>query len=421
MKGFIPIQLLYIVIAVSLASLVIFIGTGIITENNREKQDENETMGTEEPEVQGVSSDFDTTIESTSNIIETSESAPTAELNQSQNSQSALNGEAENVESSVSVEFDAGDVEKQLANNTSAAPTTEAQAETTPEPSSSPLTFSDINISTREAMVNIFCTTKGGGPFSPTSGSGIIIDERGVILTNAHIAQYFLLRDHPSKDFIDCIIRVGSPAQPRYRASLLFISPDWIEANAEKIIQQNPLGNGENDYAFLLINEPIRTGAKLPDTFSSANPVLDETVIKKGEDVLIAGYPAGFLGGIAIQKDLYITSTITDIEGIFTFKENTLDLFSLGGSIVAQQGASGGAVVTKENGLIGIIVTSSDGDTTDERDLRAITLSHINRSLILNSEITLKELLEGDLLQKTLDFSSSTAPALTKLLVDVLE
>ena len=143
--------------------------------------------------------------------------------------------------------------------------------------------------------------------------------------------------------------------------------------------------------------------------------------IKKGENVLIAGYPAGFLGGIAIQKDLYITSTITDIEDVFTFKENTLDLFSLGGSIVAQQGASGGAVVTKENGLIGIIVTSSDGDTTDERDLRAITLSHINRSLISNSEMTLEELLGGNLLQKTLDFSSSTVPTLTKLLVDVLE
>ena len=396
-------------------------GAGIIIENNRKEQNENETMGTEKPEVQGISSDLGITMESASTIKETSESEPAAELSQSQNSQSTSVSETGESESSTPIEFDTEIKDEQPINNPPVAPTTGAQAETIPKPSSSPLTFSDINISTREAIVNIFCTTKGGGPFSPTSGSGIIIDERGVILTNAHIAQYFLLRDYPSKDFIDCIIRVGSPAQPRYRASLLFISPDWIEVNAEKIRQQNPLGNGENDYAFLLISEPIRTGAKLPDTFSSANPVLDETVIKKGENVLIAGYPAGFLGGIAIQKDLYITSTITDIEDVFTFKENTLDLFSLGGSIVAQQGASGGAVVTKENGLIGIIVTSSDGDTTDERDLRAITLSHINRSLISNSEMTLEELLGGNLLQKTLDFSSSTVPTLTKLLVDVLE
>ena len=78
-------------------------------------------------------------------------------------------------------------------------------------------------------------------------------------------------------------------------------------------------------------------------------------------------------------------------------------------------------MVNKENGLIGIIVTSSDGETTDERDLRAITLSHINRSLVLNSETTFEELLAGNLLQKALDFSTNIAPTLTKLLVDVLE
>lgn len=415
MQGFIPLQFLYIVIAVSLTVLVVFIGTGIIAENKLKEQIESGPLDMVEQEIKSATS-TSTAEEPVGNIGEESEPPSDSKPDQLQNSQLLLESETQDMEPLTSVESNVENGEEEPINNPS-----RGQTETIEETSAPPLTFSDINLSTREAIVNILCTTRGSGPLSSTSGSGVIIDERGVILTNAHIAQYFLLKDYPSEDFLDCIIRVGSPAQPRYRASLLFISPTWIENNADSIKQQNPRGNGENDYAFLLIQETIRTNTDLPDTFSSVNPIFDETAVKKGENVLIAGYPAGFLGGIAIQRDLYITSTITDIEGVFTFKENTLDLFSLGGNIVAQQGASGGAVVTKENGLIGIIVTSSDEETTDERDLRAITLSHINRSLQDNSEMTLDELLSGDLLQKTFDFSANTAPALTQLLIDVLE
>src|SRR3989338_2839263 len=73
--------------------------------------------------------------------------------------------------------------------------------------------FSTINQKTREALVNIFCVTKSGGIFKPASGSGIIIDKRGIILTNAHVAQYFLLKDYLEQNFIECIVRVGSPAR----------------------------------------------------------------------------------------------------------------------------------------------------------------------------------------------------------------
>lgn len=396
-------------------------GTRTIVETKLLNKTENKSVDATEQETKSIIPIPDLGEKSTANIEKASEPATVSTPNQSQISQSDLESTTQNIDLFTPAELNAknseGPSEEILTE--SAASTT--QDETVEVAAVSPLTFSDINISTREALVNILCTTAGSGSFSPTSGSGVIIDERGVILTNAHIAQYFLLKDYPSKDFVDCIIRIGSPAQPRFRASLLFIPTIWIESNAKKIKQQSPRGNGENDYAFLLIQEPIRTGADLPDTFSSVDPVLDETAVKKGENVLIAGYPAGFLGGIAIQKDLYITSTITDIEGVFTFKEGTLDLFSIGGSIVAQQGVSGGAVVNKEKGLIGIIVTSSDGETTDERDLRAITLSHINRSLEENTSTTLNQLLSGDLLQKTLDFKANTAPALTKLLVDVLE
>lgn len=281
--------------------------------------------------------------------------------------------------------------------------------------------FSDINIATRAAVVNILCTTKGGGVFSPVSGSGVIIDESGVILTNAHIAQYYLLQDYPTKDSVLCTIRIDSPAKPTYRAEPFYISKSWIENNATNIIDTDPKGTGEDDYAFLLITEHVNENVSLPGSFPSIEPFIDDDAINVDDNVLLAAYPAGFLGGIAIQKDLYAVSTITQIRELFTFIETTLDLFSIGGNIVAQQGSSGGAVVNDDGELLGIIVTSSNGNTTDERDLRAITLSHIDRSLQKNASTTLNTILEGDLRVKVADFSENLAPLLTDMLLDVLE
>src|SRR3989344_8619427 len=80
-----------------------------------------------------------------------------------------------------------------------------------------------INIETRAALVNILCTSRTG--INGISGSGIIVDSRGVILTNAHVGQYFLLRDYINPGNITCTVRIGSPAQERYTATLLYLPP----------------------------------------------------------------------------------------------------------------------------------------------------------------------------------------------------
>src|SRR3989344_252919 len=55
-----------------------------------------------------------------------------------------------------------------------------------------------LNEQVRAAVVNILCITGSGGPLNSISGSGVIIDPRGIILTNAHVAQYFLLKNYPT-------------------------------------------------------------------------------------------------------------------------------------------------------------------------------------------------------------------------------
>lgn len=281
--------------------------------------------------------------------------------------------------------------------------------------------FEKINTSTRNALVNILCMTETGGYFNPISGSGIIVDKKGIILTNAHIAQYFLLKDYVKKDFITCSIRMGSPTVAVYKADLLYISQQWIENNYQNITQKNYMENGESDYAFLIINDTTNPDNKLPVEFPYVDYNTNDGEINMGENVLIAGYPAGFLGGITIQKDLNITSTITQIKKIYTFYENSLDLISFGGTVLAQKGSSGGAVMNNWNELIGLIVTTTDSKITEERDLRAITIAHIDTNLQKQIGVNIKTFFSYNPTKTSETFLKTKAPELKQLLVSALE
>lgn len=275
------------------------------------------------------------------------------------------------------------------------------------------------NEDARAATVNIFCTTKYGGSFNPASGSGIIIDKRGVILTNAHVAYYFLREDYPVDDFIDCVIRTGSPARNTYRANLLYLPTQWVKDNAKLMAQGERKSLGENDFALLLITESTNPEIPLPDSFPFIPPDIREEMLVPGVPVMLSGYPAEFLGGITVALNLYPVTTLSTIQSLYYISDsNNIDIVDFVGNIAAQDGSSGGGAINLETGtLLGIVATRTTGDTTEDRDLNALTLSYVNRDMIAELGVSLADFLAGELAETAKTFNQNVVPALTEILV----
>jgi S1-C subfamily serine protease len=278
--------------------------------------------------------------------------------------------------------------------------------------------FTTLNTLARQAVVNILCTTQAGGPFSPISGSGVVVSSDGVILTNAHVGQFFLLRNFNGvANAVQCVIRAGSPAYPAYNAELIYISPTWVADNKNVLIETAPKGTGEHDYAFLLITDKV-DGSPLLDPIPFLPIGLAENYFA-GQYVLLDSYAAGFLGGQSILQDLYQTSAIATTSQIYTFGSSTADLISLPGTVVSQSGSSGGAVVDGDGNLVGLISTETEGDTTGDRSLQAITTTYINRDLQSESGSSIADLLAFPVTYAQ-NFNANIAPQLTEILTDAI-
>lgn len=293
-------------------------------------------------------------------------------------------------------------------------------------PSSPPLVITNdiiaqTNTQTRPSLVNILCNFRTTNTSSYISGSGLMVDPHGVVLTNAHVAQFFLLQNRPGPSTTSCTVRTGSPATAAYTAQLLYLPPLWISANASKILSASPTGTGERDYAFLYITGPAPSAPPLPASFPAL--ALSTESPKQNAPVLLAGYPAGFLDANGVNGNLYISSAVSAIQKLYTFDSaSSVDLVSLGGTVVSQSGSSGGAVINLANNkLVALIATESEGTTTASRDLRALTLAYINRNLAADGKGSIATLLSGDLLKVSQDFNATIAPALTKQLVAAIE
>lgn len=243
------------------------------------------------------------------------------------------------------------------------------------------------------ALVNIVCSPLTSPLRKSISGTGVIIDSRGIILTVAHVGHYFLLENYPKQGSADCTIRTGSPARTAYDAELAYVSPSWVKENATALSLTSPRGNGEHDFALLVITKSL-TSAKLPSSFTSVP--LSSIDPEEGDAVALGGYGAEFLSGKEIQNALYPIIDDGSIENIFTFSRNDTDVLSVRGTETAQSGSSGGGIVNTSGRLVGLITTSSLGGGTAQRTLYAITPTHIKKSFNDDTNKNLEAYLRQD-------------------------
>ncbi|GIW68246.1 MAG: hypothetical protein KatS3mg099_194 [Candidatus Parcubacteria bacterium] len=294
---------------------------------------------------------------------------------------------------------------RQPSNQPSRAPASTTTPKTPVSATSSqpqpPAQWSVINQKARSSLVNIRCvrraTTTQGVLVSSISGSGVFIDPRGVILTNAHIAYPLALSGTPEFGDVRCEVRSGAPARFLGEASLLFLPLAWARENSGiTTARETYLSTGEYDYALL------RLKSAAPDAdlaTRTAAPWLP-TIPQKGQEVLVAAYPVEFYSPEIIERALYPVSTIANVAERYAFSSNpsVAATFSLPGVILAQKGASGGGVFLENGALTGIITTGGVSATsTGDRVLYALSLLSIDMSLRKATGMGLQALLAGDL------------------------
>ena len=267
------------------------------------------------------------------------------------------------------------------------------------------------------AIVNVFCTLETDKIRRVSTGSGVFIDPRGVILTNAHVAQFLLLESDNSERTTKCIIRSGNPATPQYEAKLLYISPAWIQQNAELIDSPAPSGTGERDYALLYVSDAL--SGEIPELFSFV-PTDTKLVTRRLEDtsVYAGGYPAEVLIREGADGTLVPKVDNTEVVDFFTFGSGYADLITIADSDIGEQGSSGGAVVKEDGFIVGLIVTKGDPSRNGPRSLRALTLSYIDRTIEEETGFGLASTLSGDLAFRGEVFKEALVPFLRTMLVN---
>lgn len=259
----------------------------------------------------------------------------------------------------------------------------------------------------KEVTVKIRCTQTTDTHKRSISGTGFLINPTGVIMTNAHVAQFLLLKDLDTLGTTECTATVGTDESTSFALGLLYISPTWLLEHASLIASAEPKGTGENDFALVHITNQPTDGADFPFLPPATNP-LSKTI--KGKTVTLVGYPR--------QEDktapqLITTTTITDL---YTFGGGYADILTLASSTLGYKGASGGPVIDEYGRAIGIMTTKDAGTTI----LNAITMAHVDRGLRSEIGFDLASYLQGNVTYKAELFNQTVAPILQEILAEYL-
>lgn len=181
----------------------------------------------------------------------------------------------------------------------------------------SKLTISEIISKNEDSVVEITTSIKGTDFFGQTTiqegaGSGVIVNDRGYIVTNYHVIE---------------------------------------GASSVKV----RLHNGQNHSATIIGSDPDNDISVLKISADNLKPVTlgDSSALKVGDMTVAIGNPLGQLGGTATQ------GIISALERRLTIGKSTLTLLQTDAAI--NPGNSGGGLFNGAGELIGIVVAKSSG------------------------------------------------------------
>ncbi len=269
------------------------------------------------------------------------------------------------------------------------------------------------------SLVNIFCIHNGNNKTRTTTGSGFFIEPSGIIMTNAHVAQFFLLTDLENYIKTTCTIQTGNPTKNKFIAELLYIPPSWVLNNTTSISESRPSGTGEHDYALLYVkksynNEPLPT--HFPSLEIDTTPLTIENI---SNIVSLAGYPSNnkitAKNSLSKSKQVILEGKITEI---FTFSRNLADLITIDGLKLAEHGLSGGPVFNNRGHVIGMVTTKGENKQKRTDSIRAITMPYIEQNLIQETGLSLKEYKSSNLNARSKIFHKTLVPFYQAILLE---
>lgn len=229
-----------------------------------------------------------------------------------------------------------------------------------------------------QALVNIFCsqkisTSSSNGKISTLrrtiTGSGILINKDGSVLTNAHVAQFPLLSEKNKN--VTCLARYGNPAIGSLPMKVAFISPEWIKTYGQYVNTEGIPQSGKSDFAIIklvLDNNNLLLPIKIEDSLIKPSV---------GASVTAVAYPADILGKKGINSSLILEKEKLSLQKIYSVGTVQNDVLETGPTSIGQKGSSGGALVNDSDKLIGVISMI----TGSSKNIRAMSTDHIDAEL----------------------------------------